>query len=39
MDFTVSPRIEDFRRRVAAFVEAHILQLEADPASARGASD
>jgi len=33
MDFTISPRIEDYRRRVAAFVDAHVLPLEADRAS------
>ena len=33
MDFSLSPEIEDYRRRVHAFVEAHILPLEADPAS------
>lgn len=30
MDFTISPRIEDFRARIAAFVEARILPCEAD---------
>ncbi|MCA3601550.1 MAG: acyl-CoA dehydrogenase family protein [Methylobacterium sp.] len=30
MDFTISPRIEDFRQRIARFVEDHILPLEAD---------
>lgn len=33
MDFTISPRIEDYRRRVAAFVEEHVLPLEADRAN------
>jgi len=33
MDFSLSPEIEDYRRRVRAFVEAHILPLEADPTS------
>lgn len=33
MDFTVSPRIEDFRTRIARFVEEKVLPLEADPAS------
>lgn len=33
MDFTISPRIEDFRRRIAAFVEARILPVEADRAN------
>ena len=33
MDFTVSPRIEDFRSRIARFVEDRVLPLEADPAS------
>ena len=33
MDFTISPGIEEFRSRIAAFVEDRILPLEADPAS------
>lgn len=33
MDFTISPRIEDFRARMAAFVEARILPVEADRAN------
>lgn len=33
MDFTISPRIEDYRQRIAAFVDSEILPLEADPAS------
>lgn len=33
MDFTVSPRVEDFRARIAGFVEARILPVEADRAS------
>ncbi|MCP5368618.1 MAG: acyl-CoA dehydrogenase family protein [Hyphomicrobiales bacterium] len=33
MDFTLSPEIEDYRRRVRAFVAERILPLEADPAS------
>ena len=33
MDFTLSPRIEDFRNRIARFVEERLLPLEADPAS------
>lgn len=31
MDFTISPRIEDFRRRIADFVDDRILPLESDP--------
>ena len=31
MDFTLSPEIEDIRQRVRAFVEQHVLPLEADP--------
>ena len=31
MDFTLSPDIEDLRLRVRAFVEEHVLPLEADP--------
>ncbi len=33
MDFTISPRIEDYRARIARFVEQVILPLEADRAS------
>ncbi|MEZ5780142.1 MAG: acyl-CoA dehydrogenase family protein [Rhizobiaceae bacterium] len=33
MDFTVSPRIESFRTRIAEFVDARALPLEADPAN------
>jgi len=33
MDFTLSPEIDALRRRIRAFVEAHILPLEADPAA------
>ncbi len=33
MDFTLSPQTEDFRKRIRAFVEDHLLALEADPAS------
>ena len=33
MDFSVSPRVEDFRRRIAYFVADRILPLESDPAS------
>src|SRR5690606_6980002 len=33
MDFTISPRIEEFRSRIAAFVESRILPLEADKAN------
>jgi len=33
MDFTISPRIEDYRQRIAAFVDSEILPLEADHAS------
>lgn len=33
MDFTISPRIEDYHRRVAAFVEEHVLPLETDRAN------
>lgn len=31
MDFTLSPEIDDYRRRVRAFVEAHVLPLEKRP--------
>ncbi|MSP46169.1 MAG: acyl-CoA dehydrogenase [Xanthobacteraceae bacterium] len=33
MDFTLSPEIESLRLRVRAFVEEHVLPLEADPAN------
>ncbi len=33
MDFTISSRIEDFRSRIARFVEDRLLPIEADPAS------
>ncbi|MCB2101965.1 MAG: acyl-CoA dehydrogenase family protein [Rhodobacterales bacterium] len=33
MDFTLSPQIEDTRRRVAAFVETHVMPAEADRAN------
>ncbi len=33
MDFTISPRVEDYRARIARFVEDEILPLEADPAN------
>ena len=33
MDFTISPRIEDFRARIARFVEDRVLPLEADRAN------
>ena len=36
MDFTISPRVEDYRARIAAFVDAHILPLEADPVAYDG---
>lgn len=32
MDFTISPRIEDYRRRIADFVAQRLLPLESDPA-------
>ena len=33
MDFTISRRIEDFRTRIARFVDEKVLPLEADRAS------
>jgi len=33
MDFTLSPAIEDIRKRIRVFVEHHLLALEADPES------
>src|ERR1700730_10878660 len=31
MDFTLPPEIEDLRQRTRAFIEEHVLPLEADP--------
>ncbi|RKH67823.1 acyl-CoA dehydrogenase, partial [Corallococcus llansteffanensis] len=31
MDFSLSPEIEDYRLRVRAFVEQHVLPLETQP--------
>ncbi|MGH6660719.1 MAG: acyl-CoA dehydrogenase family protein [Rhodospirillales bacterium] len=36
MDFTLSPKVEDFRKRIRAFVEKRMLPLEADPKSYDG---
>jgi acyl-CoA dehydrogenase len=33
MDFTLSPRIEDYRQRTRVFIEQHVLPLESDPAT------
>ncbi len=33
MDFSITPELEDLRRRVRAFVEEHVLPLESDPLS------
>lgn len=33
MDFTISPDLDDLRRRIAAFVESEIIPHESDPAS------
>jgi acyl-CoA dehydrogenase len=33
MDFTLDPVAEDYRQRVRAFVEQHVMPLEADPAA------
>ncbi|MFG1265254.1 MULTISPECIES: acyl-CoA dehydrogenase family protein [Xanthobacter] len=33
MDFSISPALEDLRRRIAAFVSDEIIPLESDPAS------
>ena len=33
MDFSLSPEIEDYRSRIRAFVEQHIIPLEADRAN------
>ncbi|PSJ54294.1 acyl-CoA dehydrogenase family protein [Kumtagia ephedrae] len=36
MDFRIPARVEDFRTRIAAFVDEHILPLEADPSAYDG---
>ena len=36
MDFTISPRVEDYRARIAAFVDTHILPLESDTSAYDG---
>ncbi|MBP0441211.1 acyl-CoA dehydrogenase family protein [Tianweitania sediminis] len=33
MDFTIPPRVEDFRQRIYNFVDTHVLPLESDAAS------
>jgi acyl-CoA dehydrogenase len=33
MDFHIAPRVEDFRSRIAAFVERELIPIETDPAS------
>ena len=33
MDFTISPQIEDYRRRIADFVDAQVVPLECDRAN------
>ena len=33
MDFTISPRIEEYRARIARFVDERILPLESDRSS------
>ncbi|HYB57278.1 MAG TPA: acyl-CoA dehydrogenase family protein [Alphaproteobacteria bacterium] len=33
MDFSLSPEIEDYRKRIRAFVDAHVIPLEAEPKS------
>ena len=33
MDFSIPPRVEDFRQRIARFVETHVIPLESDPAA------
>ena len=36
MDFTITPSVEDYRARIAAFVEAHLLPLESEASSYDG---
>ena len=33
MDFTLTSEVEDFRKRIRAFVESYVIPLESDPAS------
>ncbi len=33
MDFTLSPEVQDFRQRIRAFVEDHVLPVESEPGS------
>ena len=33
MDFNLSPAIEDYRKRIRAFVDQHVIPLEAEPKS------
>ena len=33
MDFRIDARVEDYRSRIAAFVERELIPLESDPAS------
>jgi acyl-CoA dehydrogenase len=33
MDFTLSPEIEDYRKRIRAFVETHVMPLEGEPSA------
>ena len=33
MDFSLSPEINDYRLRVRAFVEQHVMPLEKDPSA------
>jgi acyl-CoA dehydrogenase len=36
MEFSLSPEVEDFRRRIRAFIEKHLFSLETDPKSYDG---
>ena len=31
MDFTISAELDDLRRRTRAFIDGHVIPLEADP--------
>jgi acyl-CoA dehydrogenase len=33
MDFTISPELEDLRKRTRAFIDEHVIPLESDPAN------
>lgn len=38
MDFTISPELDDLRKRTRAFIDEHVIPLEADAANYSTAS-